>query len=129
MALIGPPPWKTRLRDGPIPPWLLALILVACIVTPGMWRLQQLNEANKHALKVACTNANETREADIQLWTFVLRASAANPQNQNPQQAKVRELFEDYVNDLYRPHDCNDLTKVYKFPPQPRLPDGTSQAQ
>lgn len=52
MALIGPPPWKTRLRDGPIPPWILALTIVTCVVTPGMWRLQQLQNDLEHQQKL-----------------------------------------------------------------------------
>lgn len=83
-------------------------------------RVEDTATANQENAVIACRNANELREANLNLWTFVLQASAADPE-QTPAEKRLAEEFRDWINVLYAPRDCSDLSRHYDLPPPPSL--------
>lgn len=77
-------------------------------------------EINNQNAKINCENANSTREANRKIWTLVVQAANNNPQR-TPKDIKNTEAFQDYINKLYMPRDCNDLDRRYPVPDPPEF--------
>jgi hypothetical protein len=71
--------------------------------------------ANSKTLVQACENANETRAANMALWTTVL----GSVQKSSPDPNKWVDELLDWIAVLYQPHDCDHLDRVYDVPPPP----------
>jgi len=83
----------------------------------------QIHEAQVQS----CQNGNDSREQNRVLWHFILAASAANNPKMTPRQRKLSKDMLTWVDKLYAPRDCSDLTKKYKIPePPPILGDTAS---
>lgn len=66
----------------------------------------------------SCENANQSRAANLQLWSYVLDIASADAA---PPDAKNLNRIKAWVAILYQPHDCDDLGREYKIPPPPDL--------
>lgn len=83
-------------------------------------RLSDSIKDNTASAKQQCENSNGVREANIVLWSTIISLSSMNPDKpQTPQQAAATKALLDWIEQLYRPHDCNDLSKVYDTPAPP----------
>jgi hypothetical protein len=74
------------------------------------------NEANA---VTSCENANESRAASRTLWYFVV--DLASKKAAPPEAAYLGEV-RSWIGDVYRPHDCSDLSRKYVIPPPPAIP-------
>jgi hypothetical protein len=91
-----------------------AVVLLLAMVLLGGW--YSLHETQDTQVQ-SCENANETRAANLSLWSTVL----GTIQESNPDaRAWVDPLLE-WVALLYQPHDCDDLNRDYEVPPPPKL--------
>jgi hypothetical protein len=96
------------------------LVVVLSLVGGWLWlKTNHAVEANTTNAVQACVNANDTRAANLALWTFVLQTRAENDPNPDPIETANLGLLQDWVEQLYTPHDCNDLDKAYPIPPPP----------
>ncbi len=75
------------------------------------------NEANA---KTSCENANESRQASRTLWNFVLDLALAGNQASAAEVAYFAEIRE-WIGQVYRERDCDDLSRKYPIPPPPIL--------
>lgn len=98
---------------------LLALALGASVVYS--------DQRDDRAQVQACENANESRAAQLVLWNFVIDVSSVpDPGEKPPTEAEqaAREDIRDWLEELFAPRDCSDLTREYKIPDPPPLIDG-----
>ena len=67
-----------------------------------------------------CQNANESRKGTLLLWNTILNAPrpAGSPPRTSEQEKQTAD-FQIFLNQLYVPRDCSDLTKEYELPPIP----------
>lgn len=75
-------------------------------------------KANQKNAVQTCQNSNESRDAIAGVWVFFLGALGDG--------ASEKDLtniarFQDYINKVYQPRDCADLSKVYPKPTPPVL--------
>lgn len=71
---------------------------------------------------VTCQNGNDSRAANLELWNFIFDLSLADPHNtQDPRALKYLHRIQTWVAQIFRPHDCHDLTKKYPIPPSPKI--------
>lgn len=99
---------------------LTVISLVGVAVTTVLYqRVQDSIDANQHTQVVSCQNANESRSANLALWNFVLDISSAQqvPASRKQQLEEIRT----WINQLFAPRDCNDLTRKYKIPAPPAI--------
>lgn len=73
------------------------------------------NEANA---KTSCENANESRSASRILWSYVVDLASAGSPGQDSYFGDLRA----WINKVYQPRDCSDLSRKYEIPPPPSLP-------
>jgi len=92
---------------------LSALALISAVA--NIYLFTQIHTAQVQT----CENGNDARAAQLNLWSFVLTASAASNPNQTPQQKKVAQQFQTYIVELFAPRDCSNLNKKYKTPEPP----------
>lgn len=79
-------------------------------------------EHQRHSDMVACQNSNDFRTANLELWNFVLDLSIADPRNQdNPREVRYLHRIQTWISQIYRQHDCSDLSKKYPIPPSPKI--------
>lgn len=70
----------------------------------------------------SCTNANQVRKAQRELWAGLVLQSKAD----TPAEERAFELLIDHINIVFAERDCADLGKEYEIPPFPDL--GLNQA-
>lgn len=102
--------------------WALVLYSVVAVLALSGIALGGNNALqNSRDLVTSCQNANASREASRALWGYILDVSTSN----NPHPTKVqREFYDDfrgYINAVYVPHDCTDLSKKYPLPDPPKV--------
>jgi predicted membrane protein len=67
-----------------------------------------------------CENANDTRAAQRELWEFILDVSASNPDEPpTPEERDMMDAIRDWIEELFAPRDCTDLTRKYEIPDPP----------
>lgn len=81
------------------------------------WQLSRAVSGNQTNAEQSCRNANDSRAASLSLWTTVL----GYVQDANPEPNPDLVSLQSWISVLYRPHDCDDLGRVYKIPPAPVL--------
>lgn len=105
--------------------WVAVLAAISLIGVIGtviaLAQVQDAVDSNKVNSVVNCENANQSRSANLALWTFILEASAAQNTERTPEQIELIEKIRVWVAQLYAPHDCSDLSKTYDLPPPPSL--------
>jgi hypothetical protein len=100
---------------------LVAVSLAGVVMTFVLLsKVQDTSESNEDNAVTACENANMSRKANLTLWTFVLDASATNP-DRTPQQVALADALREWLGKLYAPHDCGDLGREYPLPPPPSI--------
>jgi hypothetical protein len=72
--------------------------------------------------KVACENANESRAASRALWNYVVDISLAGNKDATPEELAFFGEFRDWIDGVYAPHDCDDLSRKYPLPSPPAAP-------
>ncbi len=77
-----------------------------------------LSQANTDNQTQNCLNANESRAGSLALWTTVLNYVKASASNKDREQL---DSLQTWINALYAPRDCSDLSKTYTVPPPPIL--------
>lgn len=77
---------------------------------------------NQENAVVSCQNANESRRAQSELWTFIIEVSLAGGEESPSERAFLNDLL-DWINALFEQRDCADLTRHYELPPPPTIPD------
>jgi hypothetical protein len=112
--------------------YMTIVAIIASFIVVGIGVQAYLyQQAEQDDARTACLNANEARQANLSLWTYILDLSAAN-REEKPTPAEQQQIdeFKNWVGDLYAPRDCDDLSKRYKIPPPPILtgvPDEQAQ--
>lgn len=107
----------------------VCLFIVVALTVYAAFQSQRASNRSDNAVDqvqqsnvVACENANETREANKQLWHFIIAVSSSSPGNQkDPKALAYLKTIQDWIDLVYRPHDCNDLDKKYPIPPPPKI--------
>lgn len=114
-----------------IAPILLVMSLVIAIVAAvGTYvngravtesNTARLNDNEANAV-TSCENANESRAASRTLWNYVVDLAVAGNTDATAQETAVFEEIREYINKVYMPRDCADLSRKYPLPPPPALP-------
>lgn len=118
-----PNAYAAYLRVAPIIAGLAFLVAVVAVVGVGVVLFQRsgdqgrLIDANQTNAVINCQNANESRQASLSLWTFLLD-STADPKATPQQKADVAAVLH-WIGKLYAPRDCEDLSRKYPIPPPP----------
>lgn len=107
---------------------LVALVLVAVVAVRANTAAQNadaartLAESNKQAAALTCEANNQSRAAQVELWTYVLSIVAeANPAPTREEALRLAQ-FRTYVQKTFAPRDC---TKPVT-PTPPPIPTPTS---
>jgi len=114
---------------------LIGLVLLLAAVAVLAWvsidASDQAKEAtslaarNQQNAKVSCLVGNESRAAQIRLWTYVLDASSSANPRPTPQQIKLIADFRTYILAVFAPRDCDNPPQVVITPTPPALPTPT----
>ena len=96
-------------------------IVIATLACAGIWLGASASWQNSKDLVTNCENANESRQAARALWGYVIDVSSVNNPDRTPREQRVLDGFRDYVNDVYAPRDCTDLSKKYPLPDPPAV--------
>lgn len=108
--------------------WAPALFLViATLACAGIWLGASASWQNSKDLVTNCQNANESRAAARSLWGYVVDLSEASNPSPTKHDRQVITNFRRYVNAVYVPHDCSDLSKKYPLPDPPEIVASTSR--
>lgn len=107
--------------------WVTAFLAVASVVgvlaSAYLWHeVRETGEANTTNAVQSCRNANETREAQVRLWSFVIDVSLAGGEETPAQRAQLEQL-RTWIHQLFAARDCSDLSKEYVPPSPPNLLD------
>lgn len=108
----------------------IALFLTVALTVYAAVQSQFASNRSDDAVKkvstsavVSCQNANETREANLALWNFVIDLSVAGQKKTDEKTIKYLQDIRAWVGKVYQDHDCNDLDKKYPIPdPPPIIP-------
>lgn len=95
---------------------IIAVLALGGVLLGGMASVQ-----NGRDLVTNCQNANDSRAAARALWGYIIDLSAASHPHPGKRQTEVIAGFRDYVNAVYAPHDCSDLSKKYPLPKPPEV--------
>lgn len=93
------------------------VVVVVAIVVVNV-KLVVDNRQNAHT---QCMNQNETRQAVLDGWHFILGYELAD-QNNNPAEVTMSEMILPWFDKVYAQRDCSDLSKKYEIPPVPQIP-------
>lgn len=107
----------------------VAVFLVVCLTAFAAFRSQSASNKSDDAVDgvqasnvATCENGNESRAASKVLWDFVIDVSVASPGNQqSPKALRYLQTIREWIDKVYRPHDCKNLTKKYPIPPPPKI--------
>lgn len=101
---------------------VVGAVSVVSLVICGYLISQNLkNVKNTEAVaKINCENANDSRKANRQIWTLVVDASSQDP-NRTPNDVRNSQKFQAFIDKLYAPRDCNDLSRRYPIPNPPKF--------
>jgi hypothetical protein len=95
------------------------LLLVALSAAASGYANVALGQSNANNAVTSCENANESRQASRTLWYFVVNLAAKSaPPERVAYLGEVRE----WIGEVYKSHDCSDLSRSYPLPPPPVLP-------
>lgn len=123
------PPWRL-VYDRIAPGLALLCLVIALAAAVGTYVNDRANArqdreqtaANSRNAITGCVNANETREASRTLWNFVLDLSLTNNEDATPEEVDYLGEFRDWIGQVYKERDCDDLGRKYPIPPPPSLP-------
>jgi hypothetical protein len=73
-------------------------------------------EQNRSNARLTCLVSNETRAAQIQLWEYVLSLPTGP---QTPERKERIRQFRLYLNQVFAPRNCDDLSVRPTTPPPP----------
>jgi hypothetical protein len=76
---------------------------------------------NKQNAITQCKNQNESRQAILDGWHFILGYELADDAN-NPAEVTMSEMILPWFDQVYAQRDCSDLSKRYNIPPVPTIP-------
>lgn len=71
--------------------------------------------------KTNCENNNESRLANQVLWTKVIDLSRVGDDMSEPE-TEILDTYQEWIDRLYAPRDCDDLSREYPIPPPPTIP-------
>lgn len=119
------PPCKPNVGIRPLLSVLLAVTVIVNLGLAALLIVTRLNQErieheNRDNAVTSCRNANDSREAQRLLWTFILDAGAAN-NDRTPEQKETARKFRVWIGELFADRDCSDLSKRYPLPPPPSL--------
>jgi hypothetical protein len=101
---------------------LALLAILGAVVSVNLWQeVRDTTNQNRANAVRACQNTNESRAANLRLWSFVLDVSAANGKKRTPQERVQLEQIRAWITALYAPHDCSELGRPYPIPDPPRI--------
>jgi hypothetical protein len=86
----------------------IAIAVLAVTATEASHQASEatsLSNRTRDTQLVTCQAGNESRAAQVQLWTYVLDLAAQNP-NPPPQQAQRLAQFRTYLSTTFAPRDC-----------------------
>jgi hypothetical protein len=99
------------------------LSIVVAFVAVSASDASSLANQNKQTQLATCRAGNETRAANVQLWTYVLDlAAASNPAPPTPQRTESLKQFTAYLHTVYAPRDCDAGGSASPLPPPPSVP-------
>lgn len=75
-----------------------------------------------------CENANESRAAARALWGYIVDVSEAGNPDPTRRQKRTIANFREYVDRVYAPRDCTDLSKKYNLPQPPPVIEPTKRS-
>lgn len=75
-------------------------------------------EANQSNARVTCESANQSRLAQIQLWTYVLDEVSKAP-GRTPEQIKLVRDFRVYISQVFAQRNCDDPAATVRPAPTP----------
>lgn len=95
--------------------------ITAVLAVVGVLMAASATRQNSRDLVTGCENANESRQAARALWGYVIDVSAVSNPSPSADQQRVIESFRAYVNEVYAPRDCTDLSRKYVLPDPPKI--------
>lgn len=98
------------------------LLLVAMSAAASGYANIALGRSNARNAVTSCENSNESRESARNLWNFVADLSAAGNPDPSAEQAAFVADFREYINKVYAPRDCENLSRKYPAPTPPTIP-------
>jgi hypothetical protein len=101
----------------------VALSIAVAFVAVSAREATSLANQNRQTQLATCRAGNETRAANIQLWTYVLDLAAVNrPVPPTAQQIESLRQFKSYLSTVYAPRDCDTPGSVSPLPAPPSVP-------
>lgn len=102
---------------------VVAVVSMFGVLVAGLLlaKVQDAVDTNEDNARISCQNGNDTREANLSLWTFIIEASLASNTDRTPQQLELIEDLRVWVTQIFAPRDCSQLGKEYEIPPPPSL--------
>lgn len=85
------------------------LSIVVVVVAIQAKDANTLAQANQQTQIATCESTNQSRQVAVNLWRYVLDASAKDPKNQTPERVKQIEDFRAYMESAYQPRDCSKI--------------------
>lgn len=86
---------------------LLSVALFITFITAG--NAQDTADRNRQAQVSSCESGNQTRQASVSLWTYILDTVEKSPQNQTEERRKQIADFRHYMLDAYASRDCSKV--------------------
>ncbi|WP_370943994.1 hypothetical protein AB5J62_33475 [Amycolatopsis sp. cg5] len=84
----------------------IVLSVVVAVVAVQASQANSLAQQNRQTQVLTCEAGNQARSASVSLWTYVLDATAKEPENQTPQRKQQIEQFRTYMQNAYAQRDC-----------------------
>jgi hypothetical protein len=117
--------FRVKLKTMRFRDW--AILVVVLLTAFAAFQSQVAVNQTQNNAKVGCENANESRQAQLNIWNFIYATSenSAGRDQATREELKQGEQFLDelrqYTDRVFAQRDCNDLSKEYKLPPPPKL--------
>ena len=106
--------------------WAVGLSLLAIVAgglsLAALHKYHDAQRALTSAQVTNCENANKSRVGQRTLWGFLFDATFEQNKNIDPAQKKFLTDFRAWIDELFKAHDCNDLSRDYPIPPRPAIP-------
>lgn len=84
----------------------LALSIVVAVFAVQANEASSLANQNRQAQRTTCEAGNQARSVSVQLWNYVLDATAKEPQNETPERKALIAKFRTYMESAYAQRDC-----------------------
>lgn len=89
---------------------LVLFVVAASSLYTATQNSRRLARQNQTAIMLSCKAVNDANEAQLRLWGFVFELpSTADPDmsdEQKQQAEENRENFKTYINEVFKPNDC-----------------------